>query len=280
MTAPGLVGPGLAGPGLAGLGSGFIFLLGLRHGLDPDHIAVIDNFTFRAAEERPRTAPWVGTLFAAGHSVSVAAIALLVAGFTARLAWPSWLNETTDWMVVLLLFLVGLLNLRALLRPDRYTPSGWRSPLLPKVLRDSSHPFAVMATGMLFGLVFDTATQAAAWGAAASARTGLTGVAIVAALFAGGMILTDSADSHIVAGLLRTGGEQSAVGRYRRGIGWIIVALSFGMATYALSTKLGWMPELSAARFTLMGVTMATVVIGALIVEWRHSRSLSAQEAA
>ena len=270
----------MTGAELGGAGSGLIFLLGLRHGLDPDHIAVIDNFTFRAAEERQATAPWVGTLFAAGHSLSVAAIALLVAGFTARLTWPTRLSDAVDWTVIQLLVLVGVLNLRALLRQGRYTPAGWRQSLLSAKLRSSTHPFAIMATGVLFGLVFDTATQAAAWGAAASARAGLAGAAVIAALFAGGMILTDTADSRIVAALLRTGGDVSGVGRYRRVVGWIIVALSFGMAAYALCTKVGWMRELSDARFTLMGATMASVVIGALLIERRRRNSASAQEAA
>ena len=270
----------MTGLELCGAGSSLIFLLGVRHGLDPDHIAVIDNFTFRAAEERPATAPWVGTLFAIGHSLSVAAIALLVAGFTAHLAWPAWLSDAVDWAVILLLTLVGVLNLRALLRQGRYTPTGWRQWLMSGKLRSSSHPFAIIATGVLFGLVFDTATQAAAWGAAASANSGLAGAAVVATLFAAGMILTDTADSRIVAGLLRAEGDLSKVGRYRRAVGWIIVALSFGMAAYALCTKLGWMPELSDARFSGAGVTMVAIVIGALLVERRRRRSPGVQEPA
>ena len=55
---------------MSGAALGLTFLLGLRHGLDPDHIAIIDGFAFRAAEERPGLAPWVGTLFATGHSIS------------------------------------------------------------------------------------------------------------------------------------------------------------------------------------------------------------------
>ncbi len=262
-----------------GAGGGLIFLLGLRHGLDPDHVAVIDNFTFRAAEERPAFAPWSGALFAAGHSLSVAAVALLVAALTPRLAWPGWLSESVDWAVILLLAVVGALNLRALRKPGRYVPAGWRQVLTPSRLRGGCHPLAVLATGVLFGLVFDTATQAAAWGAAASARTGIVGAAGVAALFAVGMIVTDTADSQIVARLLRRNGEASGVARYRRLVGWVIVALSFGMATYALCTKLGWTAELSDDRFTLLGATMAASVVAVWFVERRHRRAPRAREA-
>lgn len=55
---------------------GLIFVLGLRHGLDPDHVAVIDNIVFRMVDVRPRLAPWTGTLFALGHSLSVAVVAV------------------------------------------------------------------------------------------------------------------------------------------------------------------------------------------------------------
>ncbi len=267
----------MMGPDLGDAAGGLIFLLGLRHGLDPDHVAVIDNFTFRAAEERPALAPWTGALFAIGHSLSVGLIAILVASFTAQLHWPGWLAEGVDWAVVVLLVLVGVLNLRALGNRGPYTPAGWRQSLLPARLKGGSHPLAIMTTGVIFGLVFDTATQAAAWGAAASAHAGIGGAAAVAAVFAAGMVITDTADSQIVARLLRTRGEPSGVLRYRRGVGWTIVALSFGMASYALSTKLGWIGELSDIGFTVAGAIIAAVVMLALLVERRRQRQSDAE---
>ncbi len=105
---------------------GLIFLLGLKHGLDPDHIAVIDNLTFRAAAERPCMAPWTGTFFAIGHSISVAIVALAVSWLAGVFAWPEWIGAAVDVMIIALLVLVGTLNLRALLRTTNFTPVGWR----------------------------------------------------------------------------------------------------------------------------------------------------------
>lgn len=261
------------------IGVGLIFLLGLRHGLDPDHIAVIDNFTFQAVDERPSLAPWVGTLFAIGHCLSVSAIALLVATFAARLVWPEWASAAVDWAVITLLLLVGTLNLRALRRSATYVPAGWRHRLMPKALGGSSRPLAVILTGIIFGLAFDTATQAAAWGAAAAVKTGALGAAAVAATFAAGMILTDSFDSRIVAGLLQHGGQVATVRRYRRVVGWIIVALSFGMAAYALLTKLKAVRELSENRFTAIGVLMIVLVVGVLAIERRRQPATSPSDA-
>jgi high-affinity nickel-transport protein len=262
------------------IGVGLIFLLGLRHGLDPDHIAVVDNFTFQAADDQPSLAPWAGTLFAIGHSLSVAAVALLVAAFAARFVWPEWVSAAVDWAMIALLLLVGALNLRALRRSATYAPAGWRHRLMPKALGGSSRPLAIILTGVLFGLAFDTVTQAAAWGAAATVKTGALGAAVVAATFAAGMILTDSFDSRIVAALLQHGGQVATVRRYRRAVGWIIVALSFGMAAYALLTRLKAVPELSENRFTAVGVLMVVLVVGVLAIERRHQPAASPREPA
>ena len=253
---------------------GLIFLLGLRHGLDPDHIAVIDNLTFQVSEQRPALAPWVGTLFAIGHSLSVALVAVGVAIFVPQFEWPAWLSVAVDWAVVALLILVGVLNLIALRRPGAYTPAGWRQAFVPRALRANTHPAAIIAVGAVFGLVFDTATQAAAWGLAASSTAGIAGAAFVALVFAAGMIVTDTADSQIVAALLRGGGDPSRVRQYRRGVGWLIVVLSFGMAGYAIVT--GYVTvsaELPDALFTGLGVVMASSVIALLL--WNRWRATS-----
>ncbi|OBX17875.1 nickel permease [Erythrobacter sp. QSSC1-22B] len=243
---------------------GLIFLLGLRHGLDPDHIAVIDNLTFRAAEERPLLAPWTGTFFAVGHSISVAIVALAVSWLAGRFAWPEWIGAGVDILIFALLVLVGTLNLRALLGKTDYTPVGWRHKFLPRNLVASSHPAAVIAIGMIFGLVFDTATQAAAWGTIAATGGGATTAAIIAGTFAIGMIVTDTIDSQIVARLLRVGGDPAKVRGYRRAVGWTIVGMSYGMAGYALVTLLAPSTELADGAFTAMGVAMATTVIALL----------------
>lgn len=244
---------------------GLILLLGLRHGLDPDHIAVIDNLTFRAADERPRWAPWTGTLFAIGHSLSVAVVAIGVSWLAADLTWPSWAGEVIDWLVIGLLILVGVLNLRALRTPGPYVPQGWRTRLVPRVLRDTSHPLGVIGVGVIFGLVFDTATQAAAWGLAATSSGGVAGAAMIAGVFAVGMIVTDTIDSQIVARLLRVGGDVARVRRYRRAVGWLIVTLSFAMAAYSLLTKFVAEAILPDPLFTTVGIVMAASVVALLV---------------
>lgn len=248
-----------------------MFILGLRHALDPDHVAVIDNIVFRSVDARPRFAPWTGTFFALGHSLSVAVVAVGVSFAAGTFAMPAWTASVIDAAVIALLLVVGGLNLRALLRRDDYTPVGWRTALVPRRLRDSTHPAAVVAIGVVFGLVFDTATQAAAWGAAATAKGGTVAALAIAATFAAGMVLADTLDSQIVGRLLRATGRSAVVmRRYRRAVGWLVVTLSFGTAGYALAGMAGLDAALSDAAFTTVSVAAAGAIALLLIVgRWR-----------
>jgi nickel/cobalt transporter (NiCoT) family protein len=253
--------------GLAGEALILVFILGLRHGLDPDHIAVIDSLTLRANEMRPGWAPWIGSLFALGHSLSVAAVAVLVALFSADLSLPAWAGVIAEWLVIALLLLVGSANLRALLTRGSYKPVGWRTGLLPAALRQSSHPVGAVLIGLIFGLVFDTVTQAAAWGTVASAHGGIAGALALAGAFAAGMIIVDTADSQIMARLLRRSAGTAQAQRYRRGAGWLVVGLSYGTAAIALSDMSGKTLPVSETVLTLIGAGAALLILLFLLAQ-------------
>ncbi|MEB3198199.1 MAG: nickel permease [Candidatus Sericytochromatia bacterium] len=240
--------------GLAGA-----FVLGLRHGLDPDHIAAVDAMTYRALDERPALARWAGTLFALGHGGVVLVIAVLVGALGARYAVPAPWSGLLEWAPVVLLSLLGLLNLRALLRPSGYQPATLRLWLVPRALRGSTHPLAMLGVGAVLGLVFDTATQAAAWGYAASAQQGVWGALGVGLAFTLGMVLTDSLDGRLMCRFLSAASPEGAQ-LYRRAVGWFTVAVSFTVVGYtALSACWphwtlpdAWLTALGAALVTLM----------------------------
>jgi high-affinity nickel-transport protein len=241
---------------------GLMFVLGLRHGLDPDHVAVIDNIVFRSVDERPRLSGWTGTLFALGHSLAVAVVALGVSALAGWLVLPRWVGGLVDMMVIALLVVVGTLNLFALLRRGDYVPVGWRARVVPGPLRTSTHPAAVVVIGVVFGLVFDTATQAAAWGAAAATQGGIATAAVIALTFGIGMVIADTCDSQIVSRLLRsTRGAGGMVRRYRRGVGWLIVGLSYGMALLALLEASGLGTGIDDLSFTAIGLIAAIGVV-------------------
>ncbi len=261
--------PSMAVPAL-----GLMAILGLRHGLDPDHVAVIDNIVFRAVETRPRLAPWSGTLFALGHSLSVATVAVGVSLTAGLFTMPAWVGNAVDLVVIALLLFVGATNLAALRRRRHYTPVGWRSGLVHSRLRASTSPVAILAVGIIFGLVFDTATQAAAWGAAATAAGGTVAALAIALAFAGGMIVADTLDSQIVARLLRVGSRSAArLGSYRRAVGWLVVSLSFGMALLGIAEMAGLRPDIDGTSFSTLGIALAAIVILALAGARRLTRT-------
>lgn len=251
-----------------------MFMLGLRHGFDPDHIAMIDSMAYRALDRRPQLAPWVGTLFALGHGLAVTAIAVALGAFASEITLPPFLRVLLDWLPCILLFMVGILNLQELLSERAYQPRGWKMRFVPARLRDSSHPLGIFAIGILFALVFDTATQAAAWGYAATA-TGGTVMALVAGLaFTAGMTVTDTADGRLMVRLLRQAGGVVNAAVYRRGIGWIVVVMSFSMGAYAAVTQLRSSAEMDDLSMTMTGGGLFAGALAACwILRWRSRRS-------
>jgi high-affinity nickel-transport protein len=242
-------------------GLGLMFLLGLRHGFDPDHIAMIDAMAYRAFGQRPRLAPWTGTLFALGHGLAVTAIAVGLGAWTSGVTLPAPVRIVLDWLPTALLALVGAVNLHGLLRRHAYAPRGWKSRFLPRRLQASSHPLAIFGVGVLFALVFDTATQAAAWGVAAGsgadAHAGGAMALLAGLAFTLGMVITDTVDGHIVVRLLRQAASAAGMAAHRRRIGWVVVVMSFALAAYDIATR--WRPhvELGDLALTIIGATLA-----------------------
>jgi high-affinity nickel-transport protein len=80
-----------------------MLMLGLRHGFDPDHIAIIDSVGLRYAETQPAVAKWAGTLFAIGHGTAVTIIAVLISQFSQAFTFPKAVWNILDWLPGILL---------------------------------------------------------------------------------------------------------------------------------------------------------------------------------
>ena len=245
-----------------------MFVLGLRHGLDPDHIACIDGLTWRALNHEHPHAHWIGTLFAIGHGLLVTAIAVGVSQLTHSISVPDTVVLIFGWIPTVLLLLVGTLNLRLLLRTDSsFAPTGWKLKLIPQRLRNHSSPWAVVVIGVLFATVFDTATQVSAWGYVASNKGGgLLAAFLAGIVFTVGMVITDTLDGRLICRISRGTDGQAAGRRFRRSLGWLIVAISYGVAAYNIGKA--WLPaiELDDLAFSLAGFSLIAVMC--LIWAW------------
>jgi high-affinity nickel-transport protein len=243
--------------------SGFLlmFALGLRHGLDPDHITIIDGMTMKHNSEKSKWAKWVGTLFAIGHGLVVTVIAFLVSILSYTISFPIWLSNIAEWIPILLLLIIGILNLKSLLGKDEHQIIGWRKKLIPKSLVNNSNPFSIIMIGVLFATVFDTATQAAAWGYAASQQGGAIAAIVMGLIFSIGMIATDTIDGIILYKILNKTSDQTLIKKYRISIGWTIVAMSFLVAVYKTSSLLFPSTTLSEKTNSLIGISFLLFVV-------------------
>ncbi len=196
------------------------YTFGLRHAVDPDHIAAIDNVTRKLMQEGKRPIS-VGFFFALGHSTVVIIASLLVAlsvgALEARFAWFATMGNVIGTGVsATFLFLIALINalilisiyraFTALRRGERVTEEalegllsrrGFFSRILRSlfgIIRRSWHMYPL---GFLFGLGFDTASEIGLLGISAaqgSAGFSIWSILIFPALFTAGMSLIDTTD--------------------------------------------------------------------------------------
>jgi high-affinity nickel-transport protein len=220
-------------------GLALFFVLGLRHGVEPDHIAAIDGMTLRALDRHEPHAPWTGSLFALGHGAAVAVLALAVSLLAASFTLPPLLAAITDWLPIALLALLGVWNLRALLAPGAYRPASVRMRLMPAALRERTDLWSTVAIGLLFALVIDTLAHVSAWSVFATNRGGWWAGLVAGLLFSGGMLIASTASSQLLCRVLGSARTDAATARFRRGIGWFVVILSFAVVLHALADKLG-----------------------------------------
>ncbi|MCJ2026310.1 HoxN/HupN/NixA family nickel/cobalt transporter [Methylobacterium sp. J-067] len=205
------------------------YVFGLRHAVDPDHIAAIDNVTRKLLQAGQRPVS-VGLWFALGHSTIVVAAAAAVALATTSLLTASdefrqLGNLIGTGVSAGFLIVIGLVNLvilagvwrsfRQVRRTGRYEEAdldgllarqGILARLLRPLFRLMTRPWHMYPLGFLFALGFDTATEVSLFGlSAAEASRGADPWAILVfpALFTAGMALVDTADGVLMLGAYR-----------------------------------------------------------------------------
>jgi high-affinity nickel-transport protein len=190
------------------------FVLGLRHAVDPDHIAAIDGTTRKLMRDGQKPVA-VGFFFSLGHSTIVLVLSVAVALFGAVLKTHFPLLQSIGavgtWISALFLLAIAGANVVVLLEILRGQPDGEDAELpggmLTKLLRPalamvkcSAHMYPV---GVLFGLGFDTATEIALLGISAASGAGgmpIAYILLLPLLFAAGMSLIDTAEGVAMLG--------------------------------------------------------------------------------
>ena len=201
------------------------YTFGLRHAVDADHIAAIDNSTRKLMQDGQRPVA-VGTFFSLGHSTVVVALSILVAvsaGVVSSIPAAQRIGGLIGTGVsAVFLLVIGVINLVVLLDiwrmfrvvrdggsyneaslEDFLNNRGLLARILRPALRLIRRSWHMYPLGFLFGLGFDTASEVALLGLAAT--SGASGVPvgyilILPALFAAGMCTVDSTDGVLMLG--------------------------------------------------------------------------------
>ena len=202
------------------------YVLGLRHAIDADHIAAIDNVVRKLMQEGKRPFS-VGLFFSLGHSLAIAlAVAAIAAAafalegrFQQFKSIGSVIGTGASAFFLLTIAGVNLIVLRGVWRSFRrarrgepvveqelnllLSGHGLLARIFRPLFRVVSRSWQMFPIGFLFGLGFDTATEISLFTVAASQASGgmtLGTVMIFPALFTAGMTLLDTTDSILMVG--------------------------------------------------------------------------------
>jgi high-affinity nickel-transport protein len=202
------------------------YSFGLRHAVDADHIAAIDNVTRKLMQEGKRPVG-VGFWFSVGHSPVVVLVALAIALTTTELesrfdSWKDVGGIVSTSVSTLFLFAVVAMNIvilagvwktyRHVRRGGAFADQdfdlllnsrGVLARLFRPLFRLITQSWQMLPLGFLFGLGFDTATEVALLGISATqAGQGMSiwSIMVFPALFAAAMSLVDTTDGVLMLG--------------------------------------------------------------------------------
>ncbi len=203
-----------------------VVLLGIKHGIDPDHLVAIDGLTRFNASDRPRLSRWIGFLFSLGHGLVVIAFTLFIGAATTRHSVPHWTETLGALTSITFLLALGALNLHAALRADAdhaYRPIGLRSTFLNRFFQ-ARCPLSIILVGMLFAVSFDTLSQVALFAATTTLRGGWQYPVVLSLFFTIGMMLPDAVNGLWLSRLIGRTSRQAP--RLSRIMGGVIAFLS------------------------------------------------------
>jgi high-affinity nickel-transport protein len=258
-----------------------IFVLGLKHGFDADHLATIDGLTRFNMRTNRRLARYCGALFSLGHGTVVIAIAVIVGTLAQKWQIPQWLESFGAWVSIGFLATLGGVNILAVLRANptqMVQPVGLKGCFLGRLARAAS-PGLVALVGALFALSFDTISQAALFALAATHIGGWQHALFLGWLFMLGMLVTDGINGLWISRLI-VRADQIALVASRvmslvvGGISLLVAAL--GVAKLVLPTVEAW----SAGKELFFGGAVVAVIAGSFVLaRWLTRGTAAARHA-
>lgn len=240
------------------------WLLGVRHGLEADHLASVDALA-RLHPARRRAV--CGVWFSLAHGVVVTLLAVCVAAIPALGQLPAAAANAVAAASAMLLLALGVANLRAVLAASSgimLRPVGLKSRWVPWLGR-LPPAWAPLAVGALFAISFDTLANAALFALAAPAAAAVPVALLLGGMFTFGMVLVDGLDGWWLARLLAR--SDALAWRAARAMGLAVAGLSLAMGSLIL-VRLAW-PWLNArldgATWLLSVAAVAVIALSYLL---------------
>lgn len=204
--------PALVSPGL------LAYSFGLRHAVDADHIAAIDNVTRRLTVPGRTPPATVGLFFALGHSIVVTIMCGIVAVASGFMV--DHLKSISDVGAILgasisgsFLLIIGAINVYSAWQlcgfwqeASRYGGHthaivGMCTTCCPMLFDGIKHPWQMIPVGFLFGLGFDTSSEIGLLAIVAMSHHKVAPgyIMLLPLMFMGGMCLLDALNGILMA---------------------------------------------------------------------------------
>lgn len=286
------------------------FLMGLRHAMDVDHIAAIDNVTRKLANDGQR-AVGVGFFFSLGHSIAVLvmAAALVFAELTLKknlMRYSDRIDMIGSSLCALVLYLLALMNIPVLLGvlksykkleggtltrgqfDSEMQQKGFMNRYFKWLYRSIHSSWQMFPVGFVFGLGFDTATEmvvlAATATAAATSALPLPMAFVCLMLFFASMMFLDTTDSVTMLFAYRWAfSDPKRKTLYNLSMTSISMLIAFGIGTVewlqvisvAMGLKGGVWYWLNQLDLTTLGVGSALLFVALWVVAMLVYRTIS-----
>lgn len=275
------------------------YSFGLRHAVDVDHIAAIDNITRKLTTRNGRSPQTVGMFFALGHSsvVFLACCGIILAqhfmndhmGLFHR--YGSVIGSSVSGTFLLI---IGVLNLYTARQLWKVWRSGTRGTAenhneeimgfclrcCPRLFRGVSKPWHMLLVGFVFGLGFDTSTEVGLLGIVAVSHGSAQPftILLLPLLFMSGMCLLDTLNGFFMAWIYRRSLEDEMQMTYfnlflttTSGAIALLVAL---VELLSLPNSLGahltgrfWsLVEAANDHFELLGIVVVSIFVSSMVI--------------
>lgn len=181
--------------------SGLLLALGFRHGLDPDHIAVVDGMTrLRHNGSAYWKARLTGFQFAAGHSLTILLATFVFYLYGIQL--PEWLDAVGLWISTFFLLWLAYRNLKFCFSGNDHHHHD-ASPVQRKILQAMGPLAHPMGVGFGFAISFDSLAQAGLMAAKGHELGGFFAILVMALSFGLGMTLADTSNGLLMHWLVK-----------------------------------------------------------------------------